>query len=115
MLWVLVGCAVAGVIGCGLGGCRTAPQLTGQQEYGRSLYNGYCAACHETNQLNLKPVPPELHGMFARGHLSGGGAATDEAVRGVILRGRNKMPAFEGRLTGEEVGAVVAYLHGGIK
>jgi len=115
VIWVLMGCAVAVAIGCNLGGPRPAPQLTEQQEYGRSLYNGDCAACHEANQLNLKPAPPELHGMFARGHLAGGGAATDEAVRGVILRGRNGMPAFERRLTGEQVDAVVAYLHSGIR
>jgi len=115
MVWGLIGCAVAGAVGCNLGGPGQAPRLSEQQEYGRSLYNGYCAACHEANQLNLKPVPPELHGMFARGHLAGGGPAADEAVRGVITRGRNKMPAFEGRLTEDEVGAIVAYLRSGIK
>jgi mono/diheme cytochrome c family protein len=115
MVWGLIGFAVAGAIGCNVGGSRPAPRLTEQQEYGRSLYNGYCAACHEVNQLDLKKMPPELHGMFAQGHLPSGGPATDEAVHNVITRGRNTMPSFDGRLTGEQVDAIVAYLRGGIK
>jgi len=119
IILVLIGCAaavaIAVAIAYNMDEPRSEPRLTEQQEYGRSLYNGNCAACHEANQLDLKKVPPELHEMFAQGHLPSGGPATDEAVRDVITRGRNTMPSFDGRLTGEQVGAIVAYLHSGIK
>jgi mono/diheme cytochrome c family protein len=120
---------ILAIVACGLGiaaalaivnslGGRGAPasvQLTPVQDYGRSLYNGNCAACHEVNQLNLTKVPPNLHVIFAQGHLSSGVPATDDAVRQLILHGKDAMPSFDRRLTPSDIDAIIAYLHTGIK
>jgi mono/diheme cytochrome c family protein len=105
----------AAVIVYGVGKLRPSGQLTEEQEYGRVLYNGNCASCHEENQLGLKKTPPNLHGIFLHDRLPSGGLSTDEEVRHVILRGKNTMPAFDQRLTDEQVTAIISYMHRGLK
>jgi len=96
-------------------GCRSAPQLTPQQEAGKHLYQVRCAHCHEDNDLALKKVPPDLHGLFDRPALPSGIPATDEAVRQNILKGRGMMPGFAGRFDEEQMAALLAYLHNGLR
>jgi mono/diheme cytochrome c family protein len=110
-----IGLAIAVAVAYSIGSHKPEAQLTDQQEYGRSLYNGNCAACHEQNQLDLKKVPPNLHSIFAFGRLPSGGPATDDEVRLVITKGKNTMPSFDQRLTPDEVAAIIAYLHTGVK
>jgi mono/diheme cytochrome c family protein len=90
-----------------------AAPLTGEQAYGRILYNSNCAVCHEKNQLGLRPAPPDVHLIFQQGKLPSGAPATDAAVREVILKGRSPMPAFDQRLSQAEIDAILAYLHTG--
>lgn len=97
------------------GGIQSPVPLTSQQEYGRSLYSANCALCHEENQLALKKVPPNLHRIFRQDGLPSGGPATDDQVRLVILRGKNTMPSFNQRLTEDQIGAIISYLHTGVK
>ena len=47
-----------------LSGCHSKPSLTPQQAEGKHLYEVGCAHCHEDNDLDLKKVPPDLHGLF---------------------------------------------------
>jgi len=108
VLWAL--CAFAG-----LGGCRGKGELTPQQAEGKHLYEGRCAHCHEENDLALKKVPPDLHGVFEHKTLPSGIAATDEAVRRNVLVGRGMMPGFNGRFSEEQMGALLAYLHTGLR
>jgi cytochrome c2 len=74
--------AVAAGLGIGLAGCHSAPMLTPQEAEGKHLYQVRCAHCHEDNDLALKKVPPDLHGVFDRKTLPSGAPATDEAVAG---------------------------------
>ena len=90
-------------------------RLTTEQEFGRSLYSANCASCHEENRLALKKVPPNLHGIFTHDRLPSGSPATDDEVRPVISREKNTMPSFDRRLTGDQVAAIISYLHTGIK
>jgi mono/diheme cytochrome c family protein len=92
-------------------GCHSAPALTPQQAEGRHLYEVRCAHCHEENDLALKKIPPNLHGIFTRPHLASGAAATDAEVRRVVLVGKGQMPSFAGRFTEEQMSALVAFLH----
>ena len=86
--------------GIGLTACRSAAPLTPQQEEGQHLYSVRCAHCHEDNDLALKKVPPDLHGVFRRTTLPSGAPATDAEVRrGVVLSGKNLMPSVAGRFT----------------
>lgn len=94
-----------------MAGCRRAPQLTPQQAEGKHLFDVGCAHCHEENDLRLKQVPPNLHGLFDRTALPDGLPATDAEVERVLLSGRGMMPSFAYQMTKPQMDAVVAYLH----
>lgn len=109
--WALLAACVA-VLAIG---CRPAPQLTPQEEAGKHLYQVRCAHCHEDNDLALKKVPPDLHGLFNKKTLPSGIPATDEAVRENVLKGRGMMPGFASRFDDEQMAALLAYLHTGLR
>ncbi|MGA8044583.1 MAG: cytochrome c [Terracidiphilus sp.] len=98
-----------------LGGCRSKGTLTPQEAAGKHLYDVRCAHCHEDNDLGLKKVPPNLHGLFSQPVLPSGAPATDEDVRRVVLSGKGMMPSFAGRFTGEQMADLLAYLHTGLR
>ena len=109
-------CALATAnLSIGLAACRSAPSLTTQEAEGKRLYQARCAHCHQDNDLALKKPPPDLHGVFARKTLPSGVPATDEAVRQNVLAGKGTMPAFNGRFTEEQMAALLAYLHTGLR
>jgi mono/diheme cytochrome c family protein len=112
---VFVCAGLAASIGAAVAGCRAAPALTAQQTEGRRLYEVRCAHCHQDNDLALKKVPPDLHDLFERQTLPSGAPATDEAVRRNVLTGRGMMPGFDGRFTEEQMAALLAYLHTGLR
>lgn len=105
---VALGAAVAS-------GCHSAPRLTAQQAEGKHLYMVRCAHCHQDNDLNLKKVPPDLHGVFRQAKLPSGAPATDADVQRVVLAGKGLMPSFAGRFTDQQMAALLAYLHTGLK
>lgn len=98
-----------------LGGCHSKSALTPQQAEGKRLYEVGCAHCHEQNDLGLKKVPPNLHGLFDKDKLPSGEPATDADVEQVLLRGKGMMPSFAYQMTREQMQAVVAYLHTGLR
>ncbi len=102
-------------IGALLAGCHSAPPLTPQQADGKHIYDIRCAHCHEDNDLNLKEAPPSLHAVFMQANLPSGAPATDSQVRQVVLAGKGLMPAFAGRFTDEQMAALLAYLHAGLR
>jgi mono/diheme cytochrome c family protein len=65
--------------------------------------------------LAPKKVPPDLHGLFDRKALPSGIPATDDAVRHNVLAGRGMMPGFAGRFDDEQMAALLAYLHTGLR
>jgi mono/diheme cytochrome c family protein len=97
-----------------LTGCHSAPALTPQEAEGKHLYQVRCAHCHEDNDLALKKIPPDLHGVFTRKTLPSGLPATDAAVRQNVLSGKGMMPGFASRFTDEQMAALLAYLHTGL-
>lgn len=102
---------IAASLSIGLAGCRSTPQLTAQEAEGKHLYQVRCAHCHEENDLALKKVPPDLHGVFDHKTLPSGIPATDAAVRQNVLAGRGLMPGFAGRFDDAQMAALLAYLH----
>jgi mono/diheme cytochrome c family protein len=96
-------------------GCQSTPALTEQQAEGKHLYAVRCAHCHEDNDLALKKIPPDLHGVFRRSTLPSGAPATDAEVRRVVLAGKGMMPSFAGRFTEEQMSALIAYLRAGLR
>lgn len=99
----------------GTTGCHRQPPLTAQQQAGKHLYQVRCAHCHEDNDLALKKVPPDLHGVFRHATLPSGAPATDAEVARVVISGKGLMPAFTGRFTDEQMAALLAYLHTGLR
>jgi len=95
--------------------CRSPEPLTPQQVEGKHLYESRCAHCHQDNDLDLKKVPPDLHGVFRTATLPSGAPATDAEVRHVVLAGKGMMPSFNGRFTEEQMSALLAYLHTGLR
>jgi mono/diheme cytochrome c family protein len=99
----------------GLAGCHSRPVLTPQEAAGKHLYQVRCAHCHEDNDLGLKKVPPNLHGLYAHTTFPSGAPASDAEVKRVVLEGKGMMPSFAGRFTDEQMAALLAYLHTGLR
>jgi mono/diheme cytochrome c family protein len=102
-------------VGAGLLGCRPASSLTAQQAEGKHLYSARCAHCHEDNDLALKKVPPDLHSVFKRSTLPSGAPASDAEMRRVVLAGKGMMPGFAGRFSDDQMSALIAYVHTGLR
>ena len=114
-VWLVIWIGMAASLGIGLAGCHSAPKLTAQEQEGKHLYQVRCAHCHEDNDLALKKVPPDLHGVFDHKTLPSGIPATDAAVRQNVLTGRGLMPGFAGRFDDAQMAALLAYLHTGLR
>jgi mono/diheme cytochrome c family protein len=96
-------------------GCHSKLELTPQQAEGKHLYEVRCAHCHRDNDLALKKVPPDLHGLFTRATLPSGAPATDHEISRVVLAGKGMMPSFNGRFTDQQMSDLLAYLHTGLR
>lgn len=106
---------LAVIVAASIGGCRPTPRLSPQQAEGKHVYDVGCAHCHELNDLALKKVPPNLHGLFKRTKLPGGEPATDAEVEQVLLTGKGMMPSFAYQLTRDQMAALLDYLHTGMR
>ena len=98
-----------------LAGCHAAPSHTPRQAEGRRLFGAGCAHCHEENDLHLKKVPPNLHGLFNHTTLPEGAPATDAEVERILRAGKGMMPSFAYQMTQEQSDALLAYLHTGVR
>lgn len=94
-----------GTVAVSLAGCGSA------ERRGEELYELHCAECHEMPNPELKKPPPQLEGLFHAKTLPSGVPATDAEVKKTILQGLRTMPAFDGRLSEDDVKSLVAYLH----
>jgi mono/diheme cytochrome c family protein len=84
--------------------------LTPQQASGRRVYDNRCAECHYAySKSNLRG--PSLNGLFKKQFMKNGMPANDERVTDIILIGRAKMPAFQNKLTQQQLPDLLAYLH----
>ena len=97
--------------------CKAEPRKTDaelglnpEQAYGRRVYDARCAECHYAySTRNLRG--PSLAGLFKHPYMKNGIPANDERVTDIILLGRSKMPAFQQKLTQQQLDALMAYLH----
>ena len=93
-------------------GCSRNPGGRSDAEvHGRGLFIFNCSPCHEDSNPQLKVQPPRLNGIFAGPRLPSGAPATDDQVRKTIIEGRGIMPAFDQRLTKDDVTDILKYLH----
>lgn len=78
---------------------------------GQELFDLHCASCHEDPPPDLKKQPPKLEGLFKAKRLPSGAPATDKQVRKTIIEGLRTMPAFDQRLSDQDLNDLIAYLH----
>jgi mono/diheme cytochrome c family protein len=79
-------------------------------ELGREVYAANCAGCHYHDSTDNR-IGPGLAGYFSRDRIgSSGKPVTVENVREQIVSPAGGMPAFEDRLTAEELDDLMAYL-----
>lgn len=84
--------------------------LNPQQAAGRRVYDAHCAECHYAySTRNLRG--PSLHGLFKKQFMVSGIPANDDRVTDIIVLGRAKMPAFQNKLTQQQLDDLMAYLH----
>ena len=83
---------------------------------GQELYGAKCASCHAKDGKGspamakiFKEEPSELDLTKASTK-----SQKDEDLTSVVLKGRKKMPAFEGKLTPEDIASVLAYVRSGL-
>ena len=82
--------------------------MASAESTGKSLFTSKCALCHGADasgdtaigkNLKIKNLhSPEVQGM------------SDADLKTVITNGRNKMPAFKGKLTDPQIDQAVAYI-----
>lgn len=98
----MVGLASVALTACTAGDVPAAPADDPELVLGRTVYANQCASCHGPDggggrgtQLN--------GGMLERAH------PDPAAQRDIVANGRGTMPGFSGRLSAEEIDAVVRY------
>jgi mono/diheme cytochrome c family protein len=84
--------------------------LNAQQAAGRRVYDTRCAECHYAySKHNLRG--PSLNGLFKKQFMTSGIPANDDRVTDIIVMGRAKMPAFQNKLTQQQLEDLMTYLH----
>jgi mono/diheme cytochrome c family protein len=72
---------------------------------GKTVYAGYCQACHQPAGQGTKPVFPPLAGSAV---VNGPPGPVIERV----VMGKSSMPPFKGQLDDAQIAAVVTYIRG---
>jgi len=80
------------------------------QEAGEAVFRAKCAMCHGPDAsgktvMGEKLKVPDLHSEAVQ-------KKSDVELRGVIGKGKDKMPAYEGKLNKEQIDKLVAYIRG---
>ncbi len=89
----------------------TACSPSASAQRGQELFDLHCASCHEDPPPDLKKQPPKLEGLFQAKYLPSGAPATDQQVRKTVIEGLRTMPAFDQRLSDQDLNDLLAYLH----
>ncbi len=74
------------------------------------MYESRCAECH-FSYIGRSLKGPSLQGLFKKPFMKNGMPANDDRVTDIILLGRDKMPAFQNKLTQQQLDDLMAYLH----
>ena len=93
----------------GLALALAVPTVAAAQSSGADTFKAKCAMCHGADgsastgmgkSMGLKPLSsPEVQSM------------SDADMAALITNGKGKMPAFKGKLSDDEISAVVKYVH----
>ncbi|HZP17866.1 MAG TPA: c-type cytochrome [Terriglobales bacterium] len=75
---------------------------------GKTIFTSKCALCHGADGKAQTPMGKTL--KIADFHSPDVQNKSDAELKGIITNGKNKMPAFKGKLTDAQAGDVVAYI-----
>jgi mono/diheme cytochrome c family protein len=99
-LWVGLACAV---LICLMVSPSRADQAATEQ-----LYKSRCAMCHGSDGKGQTPVGQKMGAHdFASAEVQ---KESDDELAQIIARGKNKMPAYEGKLKPAEIKDLVGYI-----
>jgi mono/diheme cytochrome c family protein len=102
----LVRVMVAGVVLIGFAAFGSSASQA--QNTGENLFKTKCAACHGPDGKGEVPMGKKL-GARNLGSAEVQGQS-DAQLTEVLTKGKNKMPAYDGKLTKEQIGQLVAYI-----
>jgi len=78
------------------------------QNAGETVYKAKCASCHGADGKGATPAGKATKARdFCSDDVK---KETDEEWTGIIVKGKNKMPAYDKKLSESEVKEVVAYI-----
>jgi mono/diheme cytochrome c family protein len=111
-LWILAGLL--------LSACSSLTSAE-QVQRGQRLYNQHCASCHGLQgegQYPTAPYKPDKEGLIGAPPHNAAGHTWHHPEQvlfnitknGLIIKGFQPMPAFDGKLTDDEIRAVLAYI-----
>ncbi len=78
------------------------------QETGESLFKAKCAMCHSADGSGKSPMGEKL--KIRDLHSADVQKQTDAELSAIITKGKEKMPAYESKLTKEQIEKLVAFV-----
>ena len=88
--------------------CLMVSPLHADQAATEQLYKSKCAMCHGADGKGATPVGQKLGAHdFASAEVQ---KESDADLAQIISKGKNKMPAYEGKLKAEEINDLVGYI-----
>ncbi len=81
------------------------PVLAVSQNEGAAIFKANCAACHPKGGNIIRRGKTLKEKALKRNHLD-----TIEAIASLVTKGKNNMPAYEERLSNQEIEAVSSYV-----
>ena len=92
---------IVGLIALGAG-------LSQAESAGGPLFKAKCAACHGADGKGEVPVGKKLGARdLSSAEVQG---QSDAQLADVVTKGKNKMPKYDGKLTKDQIGELVAYI-----
>lgn len=78
------------------------------QDTGASLFKAKCAMCHGPDGSASTPMAKNL--KIRDFHAADVQKQTDADLTAIVTKGKGKMPAYDGKLTKEQVAMLVSYV-----
>jgi cytochrome c6 len=75
-----------------------------------ALFKAKCAMCHGADAAGKTPMGAKLNIPDLRAPEVQKKSVAD--TTGIITKGKNKMPAYEGKLTADQISQLSKYIHG---
>ena len=82
--------------------------ITAAQGAGKNIFTSKCSICHGPDGSGKTSMGKALN--IADLHSEAVQKTSDADLRSIISNGKNKMPAFKGKLTDAQIDDVIAYI-----